>query len=269
MWSSPVLENDYRTPEKGRRSPVSFFPSLCFYPGMIGVVLRAAGAAKRGLYTDGRWVDDSRKIISILESAGGRVDIENVDVLKQVSVPCILVGNHMSTLETFALPSVIHPFFRITFVVKRSLVEYPVFKHVMRAVDPVIVDRENPRKDFKTVMEEGEKRIQKGVSLVVFPQSTRSTRFDPAHFNSMGVKLAKRTKVPVVPVALKTDAWANGKLLKDFGRIHPERTVHISFGPPMTVAGSGKAEHAAIIEYIQDKLGTWAGEKAEVSDRSV
>jgi 1-acyl-sn-glycerol-3-phosphate acyltransferase len=39
----------------------------------------------------------------------------------------------MSTLETFVLPYLIAPHRPMTFVVKKSLVEYPVFKHVMRA----------------------------------------------------------------------------------------------------------------------------------------
>jgi 1-acyl-sn-glycerol-3-phosphate acyltransferase len=45
--------------------------------------------------------------------------------------------------------------------------------------------------------------------------------------------------------------------LKDFGRICPEKTVHIHFGEPMTVQGSGKEEHSRVVEFIETKLAAW------------
>jgi 1-acyl-sn-glycerol-3-phosphate acyltransferase len=121
----------------------------------------------------------------------------------------------------------------------------------------VVVERANPREDFKVVMEEGARRLQQGISIVVFPQTTRTTTFDPAHFNTIGVKLAKRAEVPVIPVALRTDAWGNGRWLKDFGPIDPGRTVHFAFGPPLAVQGSGQETQAAIVDFIEKKLGEW------------
>jgi 1-acyl-sn-glycerol-3-phosphate acyltransferase len=45
--------------------------------------------------------------------------------------------------------------------------------------------------------------------------------------------------------------------LKDFGRIRPEKTVHIHFGEPMTVQGSGKEEHGRVVEFIEKNLAEW------------
>jgi 1-acyl-sn-glycerol-3-phosphate acyltransferase len=80
----------------------------------------------------------------------------------------------------------------------------------------------------------------------------------PSQFNSIGVKLAKRAKVPVVPIALKTDAWTNGKRLKDFGPVFPDRKVHFAFGEPMTISGNGADQQKAIVEFIQTKLKSWS-----------
>ena len=57
--------------------------------------------------------------------------------------------------------------------------------------------------------------LRNGMSVIIFPQTTRIMDFDRKQFNSMGVKLAKRAQVPVVPIALKTDAWGVGKWIKD------------------------------------------------------
>ena len=56
-------------------------------------------------------------------------------------------------------------------------------------------------------MEEGSERLKKGKSVLIFPQKTRSEIFNPKEFNSLGVKLAKKNNVPVIPMAVLTDAW--------------------------------------------------------------
>ncbi|HSB34157.1 MAG TPA: 1-acyl-sn-glycerol-3-phosphate acyltransferase, partial [Nitrospirota bacterium] len=76
-------------------------------------------------------------------------------------------------------------------------------------------------------------------------------------FNTIGVKLAKRACVPAVPIALKTDAWGTGALLKDFGRIDPAKTVHIAFGKPLEIRDRGSEEHQQIIDFIEGKLKEW------------
>jgi 1-acyl-sn-glycerol-3-phosphate acyltransferase len=251
---------DYRTAPGATASLGSRFPSTVFYAGMIKVVFQAAALSRKGRYGSPQWVESSRRIVDLLERVGVRFVIENVAVLKTLGRPCVFIGNHMSTLETFVLPCILQPHLDVTFVVKQSLIEYPVFKHVMISRDPIVVQRVNPREDFKRVMEGGEERMGRGISIIVFPQSTRSPVLDTEQFNSMGIKLAKRCGVPAVPIALKTDAWGNGRMIKDFGRIDPARTVHIKFGEPIEVAGSGKEEHARVVRFIQEHLVRWSAE---------
>jgi 1-acyl-sn-glycerol-3-phosphate acyltransferase len=166
----------------------------------------------------------------------------------------------MSTLETMVLPCIIQPLKETTFIVKESLLTMPVFGHVMRSRDPVVVGRVNAREDLKTVLDEGGKRLRAGRSIVVFPQSTRSVVFDPAEFNSLGIKLASRAGVPVVPLALKTDAWGNGRHVKEFGPLDISKKVHFAFGEPIRVGGRGTEEHEKVIRFIQERLQEWSKE---------
>jgi 1-acyl-sn-glycerol-3-phosphate acyltransferase len=96
-----------------------------------------------------------------------------------------------------------------------------------------------------------------GVSIVVFPQTTRTPVFNPQQFNTIGVKLAKKAGVPIIPVALKSDAWGNGRLIKELGKIDPSRTVYFAFGEPFRIKDRGTEEHQNIIRFIQGKLGEW------------
>jgi 1-acyl-sn-glycerol-3-phosphate acyltransferase len=197
--------------------------------------------------------------VRALELAGVRFDISGLEHVAAAEGPCVFIGNHMSTLETFALPVILLPFKRITFVVKQSLMDYPVFGHVMRSRDPIAVARTNPREDLKAVLDGGAARLGKGISLVIFPQTTRVPEFDPREFNTIGVKLAKRADVPMIPFALKTDAWGNGRLVKDFGRIDPSKTAHVAFGASLRVQNRGTEEHEEIIKFITSKLTSWGG----------
>ena len=163
----------------------------------------------------------------------------------------------MSTLETMILPCIIAPHRELTFVVKESLVRHPLFKDVMLSRNPIVVGRADPRKDLEAVMNGGAELLSKGVSIIIFPQSTRNIEFIPEEFNSLGVKLAKKAGVPVVPIALKTDFWGNGKLVKELGPLDPKKTIHFKFGEPFMVTGNGKEENNRIISFIQASLEEW------------
>jgi 1-acyl-sn-glycerol-3-phosphate acyltransferase len=130
----------------------------------------------------------------------------------------------------------------------------------MRARNPVAVGRTNPREDLKAVLEGGQERLGRGISLIVFPQTTRTPVFDLEQFNSIGAKLAARAGVPLVPLALKTDAWGNGRILKDFGRLDPSLPVHFRFGAPIAAEGKGAAAQEATVRFIREALGEWETE---------
>jgi len=249
----------YHTDSRRGWSLFRAFPSFFFYAQDIVIVFKSSRRAKRGRYDTADWARSSLEVMRALERVGVRFEITGVDHFGSLDGPCVFIGNHMSTLETFVLPAIIAPFRDTTFVVKRSLIDYPVFRYVMRSRDPVTVGRTNPREDLKAVLDGGAERLKAGRSIVIFPQTTRTPAFNPGEFNSIGVKLAKKAGVPIIPIALRTDAWANGKRFKDFGRISPARKVYVDFGEPIRVRDRGAEEHEEIIRLIQGRLEEWKG----------
>jgi 1-acyl-sn-glycerol-3-phosphate acyltransferase len=128
----------------------------------------------------------------------------------------------------------------------------------MKSRNPIVVGRTDPRKDFETVMNGGVDLLTKGISIIIFPQSTRNLVFKPEEFNSLGVKLAKKAGVKIIPIALKTDYWGNGKFIKELGPIDCNKDIHFRFGEPFNVSGNGKEENNRIIEFIQNSLKEWS-----------
>jgi 1-acyl-sn-glycerol-3-phosphate acyltransferase len=223
----------------------------------ISLVIRTRKEAVRGVYDRKAWADSSFEIFRFIEKTGGRFHITGMENIIKISEPVLFISNHMSTLETMIFPGIIAPFREVTFVVKESLVKHPLFGDVMRSRDPIVVGRTDPRKDFDAVMTGGQERLSKGISIIIFPQSTRSLEFKPEEFNSLGVKLAKKAGVSVVPVAIKTDFWGNGKLIKELGPIDRHKPIHIRFGEPFPITGTGKNENQKIIDFIQESLREW------------
>ena len=247
----------YRSPDRKQAVLARLFPELYFYAQMMGVYRNASSKAKKGVYDGNEWIRSSEAVLNALESVGVKVQVENMAAFINLESPCVFIGNHMSTLETFVLPCIIQPHMEVTFVVKESLINYPVFKYIMRARDPVVVGRRDAREDLKQVLGDGSDKLGRGRSIIIFPQTTRSVELDPGQFNSIGVKLARRAKVPIVPIALKTDAWGVGRWVKDFGKIHAKIPAHICFGEPMTVSGNGRGEQERIVGFIREKLEEW------------
>lgn len=252
-----VSGDSYDTPSGSAGPWAARFPSLVFLWKVLNIVKHDGQLAKAGKYFSDTWLEGSENTLRALELCGVSVHAEGMRHIDEVDGPCVFIGNHMSTLETFVLPTFIQSRKEVTYVVKDSLLRYPWFGPVLQSRDPIVVGRTNARQDLAAVLDGGEERLKKGISVIVFPQSTRSTTFIPAQFNSIGIKLAKRAQVPVIPLALRTDAWGTGRLIKDFGAINPALPVHFAFGKAMMVEGAGKAEHAAVCDFVEQHLRRW------------
>jgi len=254
MHKIPYTDLLYQT--KNRAGSTSF-PSLIFYSHLLCIIYRAGRLAKKGRYDGSNWMDSSYEVMQQLEKVGVRIEISGIENLVKVGGAAVIIGNHMSMMETLLLPVIVQPVKPVTFVVKETLLSYPVFKYVMRSRNPIAVTRTNPRQDLKTVLSEGLDRLQRDISIIVFPQTTRSHVFDAKQMSSIGVKLAKKAGVPIVPLALKTDCWQNGQKFKDFGKLDISKTAHFAFGQAITVAGKGDEEHAIVNAFIEGKLKEW------------
>ena len=256
-----LTDGSYRTGERPVPRFASTFPSLAFYSRFARIVLHASAKAKRFEYDGHQWSLSSLDVLGALEGVGVDFEITGIEHIERLDTPCILIGNHMSMLETTILPALIWPFRDVTFVVKQSLLEYPIFKHVMRSRDPIGVTQNNPRADLVATLEGGVARLKKGISMIVFPQGKRSPSFEPHEFNTIGIKMARRAGVPILPVALKTDAWRNGRIIKDVGKIDPTKKVHFAFGESMWIEGRGTEQHQEVIRFIQQRLRSWGGQE--------
>jgi 1-acyl-sn-glycerol-3-phosphate acyltransferase len=265
MYNKYFPENEYHTPQNTKRSiwdKLSLGTSFYFNLRFLRFVFENRKLAINNNYDTEQWALSSYKIFKFSEKCGGKYYIEgfeNVDKVKDEAV--VFISNHMSTLETMVFPCLIAPVKEVTFVVKDNLITNKLFGPIMRARNPIAVSRNDTRHDLIKVMSEGKEKLSKGTSIIIFPQSTRTESFNPKTFNSLGVKLAQKSGVKVIPMAIKTDFWANGTLHKDLGHLRRNIPIHIKFGEAIEINGSGKAEHESIVDFIETQLEIWNTKK--------
>lgn len=261
--NDPFPGDCYRTPEGLPRALSEYLllgSRWSVYSHFIATILRNRPRALRGLYDDEAWVASSVEIIRNLERCKARFDIRGMDKVRAAKGPLVIVSNHMSTLETLVLPSLVRPMKPVTYVVKRKLVEGFFWGPIMRSRDPIVVSRSDPRADLEAVLEGGQKRLAAGISVIIFPQGTRTPVWKREGFNSLGIKLALKAGVRVMPVAVKTDYWGSSGLFRGFGPIHRDREIHIEFGESLTPTGRGKAEQELCLDFIEERLKAWTAE---------
>ncbi len=233
--------------------------SLLYYIRLLYTLLHASFSARRGSLDNAKWAMYSHRCLQVVESVGGSVNISGLQGVSDQQGPVVYIGNHMSLAETLILPGIALAFSRANFIIKEELRHYPVLGSIFRVLGLIAVSRKNPREDFKMVLREGHKFIAGGGSVIIFPQATRSVEFDARAFNTLGVKLAARAGVPVVPVAIKTDFHGNGRWIKDMGPINPRKTLYFKFGDPLPVSGKSREIHQQVVDFISQNLTAWGG----------
>src|SRR6185369_9652533 len=127
----------------------------------------------------------------------------------------------------------------------------------------VIVAR-GDRKDAMTSLKRAQNLLNAGISVVVFPEGTRSADGNLLPFKKGGFLLAVKTRTPVVAITIN----GSHKLLpRGRLRVRPG-TVEVSISAPITTTnhrpGSVRAISRQVEQIIADKLRP-AGQALEVA----
>jgi 1-acyl-sn-glycerol-3-phosphate acyltransferase len=143
--------------------------------------------------------------------------------------PAVYVSNHESALDIWALFIAIRR--NLRFVAKKELFDLPVFGWYLRMARFVEVDRRNHARAVAS-LEKGADIVREGVSLIVFPEGTRSPDGHVQAFKKGPFVLAARAGVPVVPVAI---TGAAERAPKGQIAVFPG-TIRVAIGAPVDPA---------------------------------
>ncbi|MFC1877676.1 lysophospholipid acyltransferase family protein [Thermodesulfobacteriota bacterium] len=135
---------------------------------------------------------------SILFVSGIHVHVNGLENLN-VGGSCILMPNHQSNFDIPVLLGCLPVQFR--WLAKAELFKIPIFGRGMRGCGYISIDRSNRKSAFQSLAEAATK-IRNGVSVLIFPEGTRSWDGKIQPFKKGGFVLSVDAGVPIVPIVI-------------------------------------------------------------------
>lgn len=164
---------------------------ICVYGVVISLFDRRGGVLLHR-YAAVPWAKGILWVCGVKVRVHGK---ENLDG----TVPRIYLCNHQSYFDIFGLLAFLPVQFK--FVMKKELMSLPFLGIAMRRAGYIGIDREDPRKALKGMNEAAEK-VKKGVSILVFPEGTRSPTGELQPFKPGAFHIALKSHCEIVPLAI-------------------------------------------------------------------
>lgn len=135
---------------------------------------------------------------SIVWAAGAKIELHGLDKI-DFSKSYVFAGNHQSHIDVVVVFSILP--LTVRYIAKKELFKIPLFGWAMSAAGTIKVDRSNKEKAIRSIEKAGE-TIKKGVSVILFPEGTRSPDGKIHAFKKGAFVLASKSGVPVVPISI-------------------------------------------------------------------
>jgi 1-acyl-sn-glycerol-3-phosphate acyltransferase len=168
--------------------------------------------------------------------------LENIDQTKST----VFVSNHQSTLDIPALFVALPVDFR--FVAKKILQYVPITGWYMKFAGFVFIDRGNRREALQSIDVAADK-IRKGLSIVIFPEGTRSETGAILPFKKGPFALALKAGVPVTPVAVEGSRHV---MPKNSWNVVPGE-IRVKVGAPIDPTPFGD-DREALAQHVREKI---------------
>ncbi len=175
-----------------------------------------------------------------------KVKVEGMEQLNRKG-PYIFMSNHQGYYDIFALLS--HLPYQFKWLAKKELFSIPFLGWTMAAVGYISIDRGGTR-DTVEAMNNAAQKIQEGMSVVIFPEGSRSPDGSIQPFKKGGFTLAIKSKVPIVPVAISgsRDIMPKDKLTAAPGEIR------ILVGDPIETERCALKDREALMKKVRETI---------------
>lgn len=125
----------------------------------------------------------------------------------------IIASKHMSVLEVAILFTHIPNAF---FIIKRELLWIPIYGWAFARIGLIGVNRTRGKTNMKTLTDKVMKKIMDGMTLIIFPEGTRTYPNKKIQLKRGLLFLAENLKLPIMPVGVDTGLYWTKR-----GKINP------------------------------------------------
>jgi 1-acyl-sn-glycerol-3-phosphate acyltransferase len=191
------------------------------------------------------WI--GRRWISwIFRTCGIRVIAEGLDNVDRTQ-SYVFMSNHQSVLDIGALVLTLPVDWR--FVAKRELTWVPFFGWALGLSDQIVIDRGNRASAVRSLKRAAE-RVRGGISVIVFPEGTRSLTGRMREFKSGGFHLAIEAQVPILPATVS----GSFHLIPKRSLKVQNGTIKVAYGKPIPTRGLGVDDRHALKDRVRGAI---------------
>jgi 1-acyl-sn-glycerol-3-phosphate acyltransferase len=152
--------------------------------------------------------EKEREILLTLTSSWGKHIVKVFDINLTVNGkenlpdkgPVLFVANHQGFADIPIACAVLDKF-QFGFVAKSTIERNPLYGRWIRDTRNVYIDRESPRTSLRAI-EDGIELLNKGFSIMIFPEGARSRCSTMNEFKKGSLRLATKPEVPIVPLSI-------------------------------------------------------------------
>ena len=171
----------------------------------------------------------------------------------------VVVANHQSFLDIFLISNIPH---EMKWVAKKDLFKIPWVGWAFFLVGDIPIDRGDPASAVK-VIGKARRYLEHGMSVMMFPEGTRSRDGKLLPFKTGAFKLAIDAGVPVLPIAVSGTAQG---MPKGSPWVRPSRlTVRIL--EPVPTAGLGDRDLRTLRDGVRDSIARALEDRDEPIER--
>lgn len=184
---------------------------------------------------------------TLLWVAGTRVEVEGAEHVDPRR-PTLYASNHQSSIDIpvlfVALPV------NLRFIAKEQLRWVPLVGWYLQMAGHILIDRSNRTRAIASLDRAAVEIARRRISLIVFPEGTRSPdgRIHPFKHGSFG--LALKARIPVVPVTLE---GSSSVMPRRSWRIRPG-LIKVRLSAPVEVAGFDVNDRAGLARVVQEAV---------------
>jgi 1-acyl-sn-glycerol-3-phosphate acyltransferase len=184
---------------------------------------------------------------TLLWVAGARVEVEGTEHLDPRR-PTLYASNHQSTIDIPVLFVALPPDLR--FIAKEQLRWVPLIGWYIQMAGHILIDRSNRTRAIASLDRAALDIARRHISLIVFPEGTRSTdgRILPFKHGSFG--LALKARIPVVPVTIEGSARV---MPRASWRIR-SGVIKVRIGAPVEVQGFDVNDRAGLARVAREAV---------------
>ena len=181
-----------------------------------------------------------------LKRAGIRVDVRGRENLPEGT--CVFIANHQGYFDIPALIAAVER--PVGYIAKKEMLRHKYISYWMKRIHCVFIDRDNVKESVKAI-NQGVEYLKSGFNMAIFPEGTRSKGGPVGEFKKGSMKLATKSGVNLVPVAI--NGTYKAREANKFNAIKPA-DVTVTICKPIVLSELAKEEQSNLVEIVREAI---------------